>query len=69
MYTYQDQKSIQLTNELREYLLQVSVRESEYLKKLREQTAIMPERNMQILPEQGQFLAMLVKILNPSRIL
>ncbi|OYW13001.1 MAG: SAM-dependent methyltransferase, partial [Rhodospirillales bacterium 12-54-5] len=69
MDTYQDQKSIQLTNELREYLLQVGIREPELLKKLREQTANMPERNMQILPEQGQFLAMLVKILNPSRIL
>ena len=66
---YQDQKAIQLTTQLREYLLQVGVREPDCLKKLREQTASMPERNMQILPEQGQFIAMLVKILNPRRIL
>ena len=69
MNTYQDQKAIQLTKELREYLLQVGVREPACLKKLREQTASMPERNMQILPEQGQFIAMLVKILCPKRIL
>lgn len=66
---YQDQKAIQLTSPLREYLLQVGVREPDLLKKLREQTANMPERNMQILPEQGQFIAMLVKIFNPGRIL
>ncbi len=69
MSFYQDQQIIELTKELREYLLQVGVREPEYLKKLREQTANMPERTMQILPEQGQFIAMLVKILNPARIL
>ena len=56
MTTYQDQKAIQLTKELREYLLQVGVREPACLKKLREQTANMPERNMQILPEQGQYI-------------
>ncbi len=69
MSIYQDQKAIKLTKQLREYLLQVGVRESDCLKKLREQTVSMPERNMQILPEQGQFIAMLVKILNPKRIL
>lgn len=69
MSMYQDQKAIQLTPQLREYLLQVGVREPDLLKKLREQTANMPERNMQILPEQGQFIAMLVKIFNPGRIL
>lgn len=66
---YQDQKAIQLTPQLREYLLQVGVREPDLLKTLREQTANMPERNMQILPEQGQFIAMLLKIFNPQRIL
>lgn len=69
MSTHQNQKAIQLTTQLREYLLQVGVREPEFLKKLREKTSSMPERDMQILPEQGQFIAMLVKILNPKRIL
>lgn len=69
MNIHQNQKAIQLTKELREYLLRVGTREPELLKKLREQTVSMPERNMQILPEQGQFIAMLVKILNPKHIL
>jgi predicted O-methyltransferase YrrM len=69
MDMHQDQKAIQLTPQLREYLLQMGVREPDILKKLREQTANMPERNMQILPEQGQFISMLVKILNPQRVL
>ncbi len=69
MSMYQDQKAIQLTKQLHEYLLQVGIRELDLLKKLREQTASMPERDMQILPEQGQFIAMLIKILGPKRIL
>lgn len=69
MNTYQDQKAIQLTSELREYLLQVGVREADCLKRLREQSALMPERDMQILPEQGQFISMLIKILCPKHIL
>lgn len=69
MDMHQNQKAIQLTPQLREYLLQMGVREPDILKKLREQTANMPEQNMQILPEQGQFIAMLVKILNPQRVL
>ena len=69
MSIYQDQKAIRLTKELREYLLEVGIREPALLKKLREQTVTMPERNMQILPEQGQFLNMLVKIHQPKKIL
>lgn len=69
MTAHQDQKAIQLTKELRDYLLQVGTREPQLLKQLRGQTTTMPERNMQILPEQGQFMAMLVKILNPKHIL
>lgn len=69
MSIYRDQKAIQLTPELREYLLQVGVREPELLENLRAQTVNMPERNMQILPEQGQFLNLLVKIVNPKSIL
>ncbi len=69
MNIHQKQKAPQFTEELRQYLLQVGIRETDLLKKLREQTASMPERNMQILPEQGQFLTMLVKIHNPKNIL
>jgi predicted O-methyltransferase YrrM len=69
MTIYKDQKAIQLSPELREYLLQTSVREPLVLQKLREQTATMPEKDMQILPEVGQFINMLIKILAPKNIL
>ncbi|MCX7343224.1 MAG: O-methyltransferase [Proteobacteria bacterium] len=69
MTIYKDQKAIQLTPDLREYLLASSVREAPVLQKLREHTATMPEKDMQILPEQGQFMAMLIKILQPKNIL
>ena len=62
MNIHQKQKAPQFTEELRQYLLQVGIRETDLLKKLREQTASMPERNMQILPEQGQFLTMPVNV-------
>ncbi len=69
MTIYRCQKAIQLTPDLREYLLESSVREPAVLQSLRAQTATMPEKDMQILPEQGQFISMLIKILQPKNIL
>ena len=69
MTIYKNEKAIQLTPALREYLLHSSVREPQVLQNLREQTATMPEKDMQILPEQGQFMGMLTKILQPKNIL
>ena len=43
-------------------LTSVSLREPEVLRRLREHTAAMPNANMQIAPEQGQFMALLVKL-------
>ena len=57
-------RTISLDDELYEYLCSVSLREDPLLRKLREKTASMPERSMQIAPEQGQFMALLVKLLN-----
>jgi O-methyltransferase len=45
------------------YLLSMSVRESPLLERLREETARDPFANMQIAPEQGQFIALLVELL------
>lgn len=69
MTIYKGPKAVQLTPELREYLLDVSVHETPVLKRLREHTASMPEKDMQILPEQGQFMKMLTKVLQPKSIL
>jgi len=62
-------QSIQLDQKLYEYLLSVSLRESQVLKKLRVATSILPGANMQIAPEQGQFMALLVKIIGATRLI
>ncbi|MDH3589428.1 MAG: class I SAM-dependent methyltransferase [Gammaproteobacteria bacterium] len=49
--------------DLYSYLLSVSVREDNLLKQLREETAQLPESVMQISPDQGQFMALLVRLM------
>lgn len=58
-----------LSDEVRSYLLSVSVREPEVLARLREETARLPMAMMQISPEQGQFLALLVRLSQARRCL
>lgn len=55
-------RTIVLNDALYEYLLSVSLREPDVLCRLREETAMMPQHNMQISPEQGQFIALLVEL-------
>ncbi len=62
-------QTIQLDQQLYEYLLSVSLRESQVLKDLRVATAALPGANMQIAPEQGQFMALLVKIMGATRLI
>jgi len=62
-------KALTLDDRLIEYLRAVSVREADVLQKLREETARHPRRMMQISPEQGQFMALLVELLGVRRIL
>jgi caffeoyl-CoA O-methyltransferase len=62
-------KTITLTDTLYEYLLRVSGREPEVLKRLREETVRRPDANMQIAPEQGQFMGLLVKLMGARRAL
>lgn len=58
-----------LTDELHAYLLAVSLREPPLLRRLREETLALPEAQMQIAPEQGQFMALLVKLMRARRLL
>ena len=62
-------KNIQLTDGLHRYLLDVSLREPPILRRLREETARLPLARMQIAPEQGQFMALLVQLLQARRVL
>jgi caffeoyl-CoA O-methyltransferase len=60
-------QSLGLSDELHDYLLSVSLRESDVLRELREETAEHPKAQMQIAPEQGQFLQMLVRMIGARR--
>ncbi len=62
-------KSIQLDDGLYTYLLSVSLREPEVLRQLREETSNHPYGGMQIAPEQGQFMALLVELIGAQRVL
>ena len=56
-------RTLDLTDALYDYVLQVSLREPAILAKLRAETAALPEAGMQIGPEQGQFMALLVELI------
>ena len=60
-------QSIGLSDALHEYLLSVSLREPAVMTRLREETAGHPRSNMQIAPEQGQFLQFLVQLIGARR--
>ena len=64
-----NKSDIQMSKELYEYILSVSIREPESLRDLREVTTKHSSAIMQIPPEQGQFMALLVKILGAEKIL
>ena len=61
--------TISLTDDLYQYLLRSSVQEPEILQRLRRETAALPNAIMQIPPEQGQFLALLVQAVGARRII
>ena len=61
--------TIKLNQSLRDYLINVSVKESGVLKDLREETLKLDEFQMQISPEQGSFLSFLVKLINAKHTL
>ncbi|KAF3885995.1 MULTISPECIES: class I SAM-dependent methyltransferase [Nostocales] len=62
-------QTLGLEKNLYEYLLSVSVQEPEILTQLRQETAQHPMSQMQIAPEQGQFLALLVQLMNAKKTL
>ena len=61
--------SIGLSEELHAYLVKVGVREPDVLRRLRERTAALPEHGMQIAPEQGAFMSLLIKVMGARRCL
>jgi predicted O-methyltransferase YrrM len=62
-------RTLGLDPKLYDYLLAVSVREPAVLAALREETSKLPGAGMQISPEQGQFMRLLVELLGAQRTL
>lgn len=56
-----------LADDVQAYLLATSSRESQILARLRQVTSTRPEAEMQISPEQGQFMALLVRLIGARR--
>lgn len=58
-----------INDELLDYIQRVSLREPAILRRLREETAALPHAAMQISPDQGQFMALLVQLMSARRTL
>lgn len=62
-------RTLNLDDRVHAYLLDASLREPAILTRLRTETGKLAAANMQISPEQGQFMALLVKLLGARRCL
>jgi caffeoyl-CoA O-methyltransferase len=62
-------RTLNLSDRLYDYLLSVSLREPEILSRLRQETAQHSMSRMQIAPEQGQFMALLVQLMGATKAL
>ena len=60
-------KTMGISDDLAAYVVKVGTREPDVLARLREETAAIPQLNMQIAPEQGAFLALLVELIGARR--
>lgn len=62
-------KTLAITDQIYDYLLSVSLQETPVQRELREETAKLKQAMMQIAPDQGQFMALLVKLMGAKRII
>lgn len=62
-------RTLTLTDDLVDYVQRLGIREHPALAALREETAALPEHEMQIAPEQGAFMALLVRAIGARSIL
>lgn len=60
-------QTIHMNSAIYQYILDVSLREPDILKQVRLDTLSMSHANMQIAPEQGQFMALLVQLTGVQR--
>jgi len=62
-------RTLSIDDRVYDYLLSVSLKESDLLAQLRKETAGIEFSEMQIAPEQGQFMALLLKLMGARRAL
>ncbi|MEH2362690.1 class I SAM-dependent methyltransferase [Nostoc sp.] len=62
-------KNWQIPEGIRDYILTISLHESDILRQIREETVKLPYASMQIPAEQGQFMAFLAQLINAKKIL
>jgi len=62
-------RTIQLDDDIYNYILSVTLSEPSLFRRLREETARLPNARMQIAPEQGQFMALLARLMGARRAL
>ncbi len=60
--------TLPLTPALHDFLIHHSLREHPLLARLREETSRRPDADCEIAPEQGQFMAIIVQMVNPRHI-
>lgn len=61
--------ALNISDQVYDYILSVSLRETDTLRRLREETADFPNPNMQIAPDQGQFMALLLRIMGAKKVI
>lgn len=62
-------RTIAISDDLYDYLLSVSLREPQAMRRLRDETSGLPSANMQMAPEQTQLLGLLVELTGARRCL
>lgn len=62
-------RTLVVSDQLHDYLMQHTLREPEILTRLRAETRALPMGGMQISPEQGQFMRLLIELSGASRCL
>ena len=60
-------RTLSIDDRIYDYLCDVSINEPELLRQLREETAQLEYSVMQISPEQGQFMSLLIKLMGAKR--
>jgi predicted O-methyltransferase YrrM len=61
--------TLAMTDSLRDYLLSVSLRDTDVLRRQRDETATHPSAGMQSSPEQGQFLRLIIELMGARKVL